>query len=188
MEYQKFIDNKIVSTPKAGFKIKQISEILLPHQADTVTWAADGGKRAIFASFGMGKTLMQLELCLQCLQAYPGCSVLIICPLGVKQEFKKDAEDLLNLSKKHGFEVEYIRNHEEQQNSFSSIHITNYERIRDGNIDLRMYKMVTLDEASALRSVGSKTYIEFLKKFKNVPYKYRRSVPTLFDFLKEGAA
>ena len=35
--------------------------LLLPHQRDVVAWAVRGGRRAIFADFGLGKTFIQLE-------------------------------------------------------------------------------------------------------------------------------
>ena len=49
--------------------------------------------------------------------------------------------------------------------------ITNYERVRDGNIDPTYFSAVSLDEASVLRSYGSKTYQTFLNKFQGVKYK-----------------
>ncbi|WP_206085070.1 DNA methyltransferase [Megasphaera hexanoica] len=51
------------------------------------------------------------------------------------------------------------------------IMITNYERVRDGNIDPTYFSAVSLDEASVLRSYGSKTYQTFLNKFQGVKYK-----------------
>jgi DNA modification methylase len=53
----------------------------------------------------------------------------------------------------------------------SQIVLTNYERVRDGDIDPSYFAATSLDEASVLRSFGSKTYQTFLDKFKNVPYK-----------------
>ena len=49
--------------------------------------------------------------------------------------------------------------------------MTNYERVRDGDIRPDYFCATSLDEASVLRSFGSKTYQTFLDKFKNVPYK-----------------
>ena len=49
--------------------------------------------------------------------------------------------------------------------------LTNYERVRDGDIRPDYFVATSLDEASVLRSFGSKTYQTFLDKFKNVPYK-----------------
>ncbi|MBN8806004.1 MAG: hypothetical protein J0H81_13160, partial [Sphingopyxis terrae] len=39
-----------------------IHPALKPHCRDIVEWAARGGRRAIFADFGLHKTIMQLEL------------------------------------------------------------------------------------------------------------------------------
>ena len=49
--------------------------------------------------------------------------------------------------------------------------LTNYERVRDGDIRPDYFVATSLDEASVLRSFGSKTYQTFLDKFKNVSYK-----------------
>ena len=53
----------------------------------------------------------------------------------------------------------------------AEIILTNYERVRDGDIDPAYFAATSLDEASVLRSFGSKTYQTFLDKFKSVPYK-----------------
>lgn len=165
-DYNDFLTKKILGTPKMGFKIDltDLHESNLPHQRDVITWAADGGRRAIFASFGLGKTQMQLELARLCISVNGG-QALIVCPLCVKQEFKNDAKRL-------GMHVEYVRNNEEVDNCKTPFMITNYERVRDGNIDVNKFIFVSLDEASVLRSYGSKTYQSFLSMFGQVPFKY----------------
>ena len=50
-------------------------------------------------------------------------------------------------------------------------YITNYESIRDGKLDVNVFNAVSLDEASVLRSYGSKTYQEFLPLFQKIKYK-----------------
>ena len=66
---------------------------------------------------------------------------------------------------------EYCRTMDEVKACDSQIVLTNYERVRDGDIDPSYFAATSLDEASVLRSFGSKTYQTFLDKFKNVPYK-----------------
>lgn len=63
--YLDFLKQKIVRTQSYGFNVqaRSISDILLRHQRDIVRWAIAGGRRGIFASFGLGKTLIQLEIC-----------------------------------------------------------------------------------------------------------------------------
>src|SRR5215210_1799871 len=130
MTYEQFIESKILKTECTGFEVndEDLHESNLPHQRDIIRWAAIGGRRAIFASFGLGKTQMQLELARICIEKKGG-SALIICPLGVKGEFKNDARRL-------GTRIKYVRNNAEIINSTCSILITNYERVRDGDIDI----------------------------------------------------
>ena len=96
-----------------------------------------------------------------------GGKALIVTPLNIVDEFFNDAEKLLN-----NLPLQYVKNQEDIDNSTASILITNYERVRDGNINLNTFTACSLDEASVLRSYGSKTYQEFLPKFKNVKYKF----------------
>lgn len=167
MNYHEFLKTKIEIANDSGFEISEdkINKALKPHQRDAVIWALRGGKRALFESFGLGKTVQELEFCKQA-TIHDGGKALIVCPLGVKQEFVKDSERLL------GYEPPvYVRNMEEVKNCKSDIMITNYERVRDGDIEPTYFTATSLDEASVLRSFGSKTYQTFLDKFKGVKYK-----------------
>lgn len=166
MEYIKFLENKINITQKTGLKINrsEISDVLFEFQKDIVFWAIQGGSRAIFAQFGLGKTLIQLELMRLILKEKKGKG-LIIMPLGVRQEFT-------TMSKMLGFDITYIKTNEDIINLREGYFCTNYERVRDGNIDVNQFEFVSLDEASVLRSYGSKTYQNFLSMFKSVPFKY----------------
>lgn len=51
-------------------------------------------------------------------------------------------------------------------------YLTNYESIRDGKLDPALFTAVSLDEASVLRSFGSKTYQTFLDMFGGVRYRF----------------
>lgn len=166
MKYEEFLKTKIELAAESGFDIdlEEIAPILKSHQRDAVCWAIRGGCRALFESFGLGKTIQELEWCRQ-ITNHEGGQALIVLPLGVKQEFERDARELLNIK------VKYVRTMEEIKNSEESILLTNYERVRDGDIDPAYFIATSLDEASVLRSFGSKTYQTFLDKFKNVKYK-----------------
>jgi len=63
MEYREFLKSKMAVSKSSGFKIDQseINDLLFPHQKDIVQWALLGGRRAIFAAFGLGKSFMQLD-------------------------------------------------------------------------------------------------------------------------------
>lgn len=167
MTYQEFLESKIELAQDSGFEVNpaDINKALKPHQGDAVIWALKGGRRALFESFGLGKTIQEIEFCKQVID-HEGGRALIVLPLGVKQEFTQDAVNVL------GYDAPvYCRSMEEVESCDSRIVLTNYERVRDGDIRPDYFVATSLDEASVLRSFGSKTYQTFLDKFKNVPYK-----------------
>jgi len=165
--YNEFLMKKVALAVDSGFEIDQseINPVLKPHQRDAVQWAVKGGCRALFEKFGLGKTVQELEWC-RIIVARVGGRAIVVLPLGVKQEFTRDASDLL------GMEVPpYVRTMAEVHATESKIMLTNYERVRDGDIEPEYFTAASLDEAAVLRSFGSKTYQTFLDKFKKVPYK-----------------
>lgn len=168
MEYREFLESKMVIAPESGFDVNpaQVNPVLKPHQRDAVVWAVKGGKRALFESFGLGKTVQELEWC-RLITEHEGGKALIVLPLGVKQEFARDAVRLLGWKDP----PPYVRTMEEARAASHSIVMTNYERVRDGDIRPDFFTAASLDEASVLRSFGSKTYQTFLPKFAKVPYK-----------------
>jgi len=168
MTYEEFLQGKIDIAEETGFEIapEEINPALKPHQRDGVMWAVRGGRRALFESFGLGKTAQQLEWA-RIIHKHTGGRVLIILPLGVKQEFQLDAVRLLCWADP----PPYVRTDAEVAATHASILLTNYERVRDGDIDPGQFTGVSLDEASCLRSYGSKTYQQFTKLLKGIPYK-----------------
>lgn len=169
MTYQEFLEHKIDVAPLVGLDVQadQLNPVLKPHQRDSVLWALRGGRRALFAAFGLGKTVMQLEWA-RIVAERTGGQVLIVAPLNVRREFYDDATHIL-----HQQPPVYVKTQAEAESLGARVPvvITNYERVRDGDIDPRRFAGVTLDEAATLRSFGSKTYQVFLDKFKGVRYK-----------------
>lgn len=167
MSYVNFLHSKIEIARETGFCISpdMVNPAMKPHQRDAVCWAIKGGKRALFESFGLGKTAQELEFC-RIVTEREGGKAIIVLPLGVKQEFTRDAVDLLGMEA-----PQYVRNMAEVKAAPGQILLTNYERVRDGDIDPAYFTATSLDEASVLRSFGSKTYQTFLDKFKGVQYK-----------------
>ncbi|MBO9589559.1 DNA methyltransferase [Devosia sp.] len=162
--YREFLANKVRMAPVSGFAIDdtEVNPILKPHQRDIVKWAVRGGKRAIFAAFGLGKSVVQIEVLRIVCEKAAGRG-LIVLPLGVRQEFKRDGAML-------GVDIKFIRSVEEAGET--GIYMTNYETVRDGKLDPNLFTAVTLDEASVLRSFGSKTYQTFLDLFDGVRYRF----------------
>jgi len=165
MDYIEFLKGKIRLAEFGGFEVadSDINPILKPHQRAIVSWAVRGGNRAIFAAFGLGKSVMQIET-LRLINSRAGGKVLVCAPLGVRQEFRRDGQML-------GVEFKFIRTPEEMDDG-QDFYLTNYESIRDGKLDPNLFTAVSLDEASVLRSFGSKTYQTFLDLFKTVKYRF----------------
>jgi len=167
MNYNEFLHTKVEVAPVSGFEVcpEDINPALKPHQRDAVMWAVKGGRRALFESFGLGKTVQELEWC-RLVQEHEQAPVIIVLPLGVRQEFTRDAEQLLGIDA-----PVYVRTMAEVKATPAKIYMTNYERVRDGDIDPHYFAGAALDEASVLRSYGSKTFQEFMHLFKGVKYK-----------------
>lgn len=159
--YNDFLKGKVRLASKSGFDIslQDISLALKPHNRLMVQWMVAGGRRACFASFGLHKSVTQLEA-LRCTLLHTGGRGLIICPLNVRREFINDAERIL------GWETlpKFIRSIGEAKET--GIYLTNYETVRDGKLDPRLFNIASLDEASILRGFGgSKTFREFMRLF-----------------------
>ena len=171
MEYIEFLRNKMAISHQTGFEInsEEITPTLYPHVKDTVRWAVAGGCRAIFSSFGMQKTVTQLEI-LRVILNHKGGKGLIVCPKRVVVEFLTQAEQHLHMK------VTYVRTMADVMICPTDIMVTNYERVRDGEdgvrIDPSYFTATSLDEASVLRGFGTKTYQEFLPLFSGVPYRF----------------
>lgn len=171
MDYIEFLKSKMAISSQSGFDIdeSELTESLYPHVKDTVRWAVKGGCRAIFSSFGMQKTVTQLETERVILNHYHGKG-LIVCPKRVVVEFIHQAKVHMDMK------VTYVKNMEEVKACETDIMITNYERVRDGadgqRIDPNYFTVTSLDEASVLRGFGTKTYQEFLPLFSNVQFRF----------------
>ena len=159
LEYRAFLNAKAQLAPASGLDVDpgEVHPVLKPHQRDAVMWAVRGGRRAIFASFGLGKSIMQLEAERLILAKLGRGRGLIVCPLGVRQEFARDARLL-------GLETTFIRSASEA--SADGIYLTNYESVRDGKLDPRGFDVVSLDEAAILRGFGgTKTFRELMRLY-----------------------
>lgn len=187
--YRAFLEAKIKTAAPAGLpcSLDDVPETLVdgrplkPHQRALIRWAVEGGQRALFEAFGLGKSIQQLLIICIIInklrlarQTVDGIAEalaygLIVCPLGVRREFMRDAALL-------GIEILFVQSDEEIEDAiahhFSGLFLTNYESIREGKITVNRFRAVSLDEASVLRSYGSKTFQTFLPLFTEVPYRF----------------
>lgn len=158
-DYTDFLRAKVTMAESYGFEIQahEVNPKLKPHQIAIVMWAVAGGRRAIFCAFGLGKTVIQLEV-VRITRARVGGMGLIVIPLGVRQEFIQDAEML-------GIKIKFIRSIGECDDP-DGLYLTNYETVRDGKLDPRLFSVTSLDEAACLRGFGgTKTFREFMAMF-----------------------
>ncbi|MDR6886113.1 MULTISPECIES: DNA methyltransferase [Variovorax] len=185
MEYAEFLKSKVQMAQSLGFEIdaSEVNPLLAPFQIATVRWAVAGGRRAIFKRFGLGKTFDQIEI-VRIVRARAGGMGLIVLPLGVRQEFIRDAEKLAT-----GIDPKFTDDQRAQLRSWQAgrpdripklkfvrsaaecddpegIYLTNYETVRDGKLDPELFSVASLDEADCLRGFGgSKTFREFMALF-----------------------
>jgi DNA modification methylase len=190
LPYREFLETKVRMAQPLGIEVADgdINPILKPHARAIVRWAVRGGRRAIFAAFGLGKSVIQLEI-LRILLNHAGGRGLIVLPLGVRQEFRKDVRLLmtgehpkisdaeraalaawLDGRPERQLGIEFIRSID--QCGESGLYMTNYETVRDGRLDPADFTVASLDEASVLRSFGSLTYQSFLTLFDRVRYRF----------------
>ena len=59
-DYTAFLKAKVRMAEPLGFEIDpaEVNPKLKPHQVAMVVWAVAGGRRAIFAAFGLGTTVI----------------------------------------------------------------------------------------------------------------------------------
>lgn len=178
--YLDFLRAKMKVAEATGFDVNDndINPALAPHTRAIVKWALQGGRRAIFAAFGLHKTATQIEL-MRLIGKHAHGPRLIVLPLGVRHEFFSEAED--RFTGEYSVRLKFIRSMSEIEEGTAAenshkwtapIYIANYESVRDGKIDPSLFVAASLDEAAVLRGYGTKTYQTFLPLFEGVRFKF----------------
>ena len=134
MTYREFLENKIDIAPQSGIEVDpaEISPALKDHQRVCVLWALRGGRRGVFARFGLGKTVMQAGMVPACCRSTSGGQTLdrdaAERPAGVSSA---DAVTPAGDWTSRLTAARWPRWRPAQ----APIVLTNYERVRDGDID-----------------------------------------------------
>lgn len=172
-DYAAFLAAKAPPVEPLGFEIDpaRVNPAMKPHAAALTLWGVKGGRRGYFTAFGLHKTTIQLETGRLILEEAAHAEGLrrrglIVLPLGVRQEFVRDAVQVLGWDRP----PEFIR--ETREVASDGLFLTNYESVREGKVDPEAFTWASLDEASCLRSYGSKTFQSFLPLFRDVPYRH----------------
>ena len=186
--YRAFLEAKIKAAPSLGLPCslddvathRLDGKPLRDHQRHIIRWGVQGGRRAYFLDFGLGKSTIQVEtgrIVLEKTAERDGdrCMGLIVGPLGCRSDMIADAAQL-------GVDLHFIRSNDDVWTEFHRrgeagdrrpfICLTNFETVRDGKIDLAPFMWASIDEAAALRDYGSETFQKFLPLFDQVPYRF----------------
>lgn len=142
--YREFLSSKQFTLDSSGFSIdrENLNPYLFDFQRDIVRCALAKGRAAVFASCGLGKTLIQLEWAHQiCKYLGDGARILILAPLAVSTQTKREGE-------KFGIDVTLC---ESQADVQPGINITNYEKL--DKFIAKEFDGVVLDESS-IKGIG----------------------------------
>ena len=161
LEYQEFLESKRNTVLPSGFDVSDsdIHPGLFPFQRDIVRWALRGGKRAVFAATGLGKTHIQTEWANQVSRHEQG-PVLMMAPLAVASQTKALAHDML------GIEITLCRSMDDISDG---LNITNYD-LRE-KFDPEVFAGVVCDESSVMKDWTAATTQGLAEAFKNTKYK-----------------
>ncbi len=174
-DYESFVSGKLAHhTPTGLAGDHEMPSRAFPFQRDLVTWALRRGRAAIFASTGLGKTLMQAVWADIVANATEG-RVLILAPLAVAQQTLAECATL-------GIPATIAR---EASGVGPGITITNYDRLH--KFDGVAWAGVVLDESSIIKHHDAKTFGRMVERFRDTPYKLAATAtPAPNDFTELG--
>ena len=154
-DYAAFLARKAIRAPERGLtRTPELASHLFPFQRLCVEHALRCGSAGNFLDTGLGKTEVQLEWAQHALEA-TNERALILTPLAVARQFQRRAE-------RWGYESHVIR---DQSEAKRGINICNYDRL--DRLDPSAFGVVSLDEASILKSFGGKTATALIETFRN---------------------
>jgi len=177
--YQQFLENKYISrgSESSGFDVKlsSLNKMLFDWQKVIDRWSLFKGRSAIFADCGLGKTPMQLEWANQICSRIKDSSVLILAPLAVSEQTRREGE-------KFGIEVNVCQS---SSDVVSGINITNYEKLH--KFDPPVFSGIVLDESSILKNFSGTRRNEIIDFSKYIPYRLAcTATPSPNDYMELG--
>lgn len=166
--YIEFLESKIKLTDRAGIVVDKayLHPSGQPHQIECTLWALEMGRAGIFLDCGRGKSQIQIEI-LQQLQRRLEGKAIIVTELGVTHEF---CDPEIGEGARLGTHCYYITSMAQVEPL--GIAVTNYERIRNGDVDLSKFDFVCLDEGSYLKNMASATTDQLQRQLAKVKYKF----------------
>lgn len=159
MNYTLFLEHKSQLGARAGFSPVWMPDFLFDFQKALVEWAVSGGRAAIFADCGLGKTPMQLVWAENVVRK-TNQPVLIATPLAVSYQTIREAEK---------FGIDCVRVLDGRVPPGARVVVTNYERV--DRFSPRDFAGMVCDESSILKNfngVRKATVTEFMR---TLPYR-----------------
>lgn len=155
MSYAELLARRTRASADAGRVVdpSELHSSLKPFQRQITSWAVEGGRRAVWADTGLGKTRMQVEWA-----RLSADTSLIAAPLAVCQQTVEEAAKI-------GVAVKYVRGSEEVDGP--GVYVTNHDMV--GKLDPSLFGAVALDEASILKQSDGKTRALLISHFRDVP-------------------
>lgn len=175
--YEEFLESKRQMAVSSGFNkpVEEMNPNLFDWQKDICRWSLKKGRSALFESCGAGKTIQQLQWA-ESVVEHTGKPVMILCPLSVAEQTKREAE-------KFGFSnVKVVR---EQSQVILGTNVTNYEILN--HFDCSVFSGIVVDESSCMRDFSGQLRNEIINNFRNTPYKLScTATPAPNDYMELG--
>lgn len=159
MKYFKFLQNKAQISSEDGFNPVFMPNFLFDFQKHLIEWSLKGGRRAVFADCGMGKTPMQLVWAQNIVQKF-NKPILVVAPLSVSLQTIEEAEK---------FNIETVRSMNGGYKKKDKIIITNYERLHYFNP--KNFKGIVCDESSIMKNFDGTRKTEITNFMQKIKYR-----------------
>jgi hypothetical protein len=162
-DLETFLETKRITAPLSGFDIDQsaLNPAAFDWQKLITQWAIRRGKAAIFADYGLGKTL-QILMYAQAIIERTNKPFLILSPLGAAKQTSHIE------SPKFGYDAIYCKSQDDVPGR-AVICVTNYERLH--LFDPRAFGGMAADEASIIKDFAGKIRNQIMGMFRYMPYK-----------------
>lgn len=176
MNYNEFLESKRHSIGNFGIVPTFTPPSLFDFQQHVSEYAIKKGRCAVFLDTGLGKTIIELTIAKNYVEA-TNKPVLIITPLAVAFQFIKEAD-------KFGIDdIEYCKD----GNYKTKIVICNYERLQHFNEN--DFDCVILDESSILKNFDGAIKSQVTNFLRKVKYRYLfTATPSPNDYIELGTS
>jgi hypothetical protein len=159
LDYDEFLARKSQANSGHGFDPIWLPDVLFDFQKFLCEWSIRRGRAAIFASPGLGKTVMQLVWGENVVRR-TNRSVLLLAPISVGAQTIREAEK---------FGIEAIRSRDGSFPTGARIVVANYERLH--HFSPSDFSGVVADESSCIKDFKSKTKAAVTEFMRTIPFR-----------------